>query len=68
MTEENKVVPGTDMIDQEVFDREWKHFKDAFGGSDQDIIHGLMVITAIKTIVESALKLPTVEASLEDEA
>jgi len=62
-----ELVNGTDMVDKERFEKCWDWFKAEFADSEPDIIMGYMIITAIKTILEKALDIEPVTATIEEE-
>lgn len=60
-------VNGLDMIDKEVFEQEWTHFKERFTNSDADMLHGYMILKAMCAILEEAFGIEPPEVSLSKE-
>lgn len=67
MTDNIQTVTGTDMIDKEVFEAEWAHFKERFTNSDADMLHGYMIYKAICAILEDAFGIDAPDVSVDKE-
>ncbi len=57
---------GEELIDQEVMAREWDRFKEVFGGSQGDAVHGMLIYRAIAAYVQSAFELGPIEVEYAD--
>lgn len=64
----DKVVVGTDMINKETFEEVWKYFTTKFSGTDQDLLHGYMILKAMCAILEDAFKIDPPEVKVEGES
>lgn len=69
MSDNQKVVSGSEMIDKVVFEEVWKEFTDRFTNSDKDLLHGYMILKAMCAILEEAFNIvpPDVEVAKDGE-
>lgn len=58
---------ASELINKEQFDEFWDWFKEHHGASDQNILHGYMILKAGCVIIEEAFGMDPVEAQISRE-